>query len=35
MHLKDDSESGDELDGENLPVFLLGHILSGQVGTLL
>ena len=32
---KDDSESGDELDDENLPVFLLSHVLSGQVGTLL
>ena len=33
---KDDSESGDELDDENLPVFYrLSHILSGQVGTLL
>ena len=33
---KDDSESGDELDDENLPVFYrLSHVLSGQVGTLL
>ena len=31
----DDSESGDELDDEDLPFFLLGHVLSGQVGTLL
>ena len=27
---KDDSESGDELDDENLPCFLLSHVLSGQ-----
>ena len=34
---KDDSESGDELDDENLPLFFyrLSHVLSGQVGTLL
>ena len=30
---KDDSESGDELDDENLPLFfLLSHVLRGQVG---